>query len=546
MITTLHMTGLLTATLLNSGTPVVTSIGLEDMAERLRGDVRVIVMGDSYSSPYINRMPLSTLQSWPIPVISAIQGGAPTSSHLVQCIPYCSNSSLIQGSDDDGYMAERRSDDPVYFALPVRGAQETYGDADFTPGTGGKLFEFRLREDKFDDGVHGPFSQDDDQLKFRLLHLTPGDADANGVLQVDLINEHGDVAPTPLIDGVRPHWHLGGDPEQDTAAAVDRQINAAATDIDCTRGPSARHRVRLHESDPIAGSDRYLQPAGGVWYHCDDEGERRPGLYYSYLADDGWSYFGFAGSNGAGSSHDRRCSEAQVTHWMDVTTLDRDQPVVVLWYLAFEPTGESAARTQMNNMIDRVDAGAMAIGLTDVHHLVVVPHMITFSVGDGPEARALAEAQQAIAFELAVERDNVATASLYAATDGVLFDGRPEAVDWLVDHGFDDFQYGSNQVDLVAHSGGDLLDLGEVHPDDEHAAAFLATLLGDLIRDAGCPADVHVDGAITVEDLLLVLAGWNQPGAGDIDGNGLTDVLDLLLIIEAWGDCWPVQAPFAE
>ena len=98
----------------------------------------------------------------------------------------------------------------------------------------------------------------------------------------------------------------------------------------------------------------------------------------------------------------------------------------------------------------------------------------------------------------------------------------------------------------MAHSGGDLLDLGEVHPDDEHAAAFLATLLGDLIRDAGCPADVHVDGAITVEDLLLVLAGWNQPGAGDIDGNGLTDVLDLLLIIEAWGDCWPVQAPFAE
>ena len=545
MITTLHTTSLLTAALLGGGPPV-TSIGLEEMAHRLRGDVRVIVMGDSFSSPYINRMPLSTLQSWPIPFISAIQGGAATSSHLVQCIPYCSDSSLIQVSDAEGYTAERRSDPPVYFGLPVRGAQEAFGDASFTPGTSGKLFEFRLREDKFNDGVHGSFSQPDDSLKFRLLHLAPGDAEANGVLQVDLINEQGAVAPTPLVDGVRPHWHLGGDPEGETAMAVDRQINAAATDIDCTRGPSARHRVRLHETDPIAGSNRYLQPAGGVWYHCDDDGARRPGFYYSYLADDGWSYYGFGGGNGASSSHDRRCSATQVTHWMDVTTLDRNQPVVVLWYLAFEPTGETSARTQMNGMIDRVDAGAEAIGLTDVHHLVVVPHMITFSVGDGPEARALAEAQQAIAFELALERENVATASLYAATDGVLFDGRPEAVDWLLEHGFDDFHYGSNQVDLVTASNGDLLDHGEVHPDDEHAAAFLATMLGELIREAGCPADVHVDGIITVQDLLVVLADWNQAGLGDINDSGSTDVLDLLLVIEAWGDCWPVQAPFVD
>ena len=67
------MTSLLTAALLGGGPPV-TSIGLEEMAHRLRGDVRVIVMGDSFSSPYINRMPLSTLQSWPIPFISAGKG----------------------------------------------------------------------------------------------------------------------------------------------------------------------------------------------------------------------------------------------------------------------------------------------------------------------------------------------------------------------------------------------------------------------------------------------------------------------------------------
>ena len=172
--------------------------------------------------------------------------------------------------------------------------------------------------------------------------------------------------------------------------------------------------------------------------------------------------------------------------------------------------------------------------------------MITFSVGDGPEARALAEEQQAIAFELAQERDNVATASLYAATDGVLFDGRPEAVDWLLDHGFDDFHYGSTQIDLVSESNGDLLDYGEIHPADEHASAFLATLLGDLIREAGCPADIHVDGMINVQDLLVILSYWNEAGPGDVDDNGITNVLDLLQVIESWGPCWPVQAPYAE
>ncbi|MCH2148589.1 MAG: hypothetical protein MK095_04075 [Phycisphaerales bacterium] len=544
-MTTLHLTALLTTGLLGNVGPL-TSIGLEEMAQRLRGDVRVIVMGDSYSSPYINRMPMATLQCWPIPFMSAIQGGAATSSHLVQCIPYCSTSDLIQVSDADGYTAERSSDNAIYFGLPVRGAQEAYGDDAFSSGTDGKLFEFRLREDKFDDGVHGSFSQPDDDLKFRLLHLAPGMADANAVQHVELINENGQSTPTALVEGVRPHWHLGGNPEVETGSAVERQINAAAIDIDCTRGPTARHRVRLHESDVITGSNRYLQPAGGIWYQCDESGVRRPGFYYSYLADDGWSYFGFGGSSGASSSHDRRCSESQVTHWMDVTTLDRNQPVVVLWYLAFEPTDETTARVHMNNMIDRIDAGAQAVGLTDIQHLLVVPHMITFSVGDGPEARALAEQQQAIAFELAQERANVATASLYAATDGVLFDGRPEAVDWLLDHGFDDFHYGSTQIDLVSESNGDLLDYGEIHPVDEHASAFLATLLGNLIREAGCPADIHVDGVINVQDLLVILSEWGESGSGDVDDNGITDVLDLLKVIESWGVCWPVQAPYAE
>ena len=63
------------------------SVGLEKMAKILRGDVRLISMGDSYSSPYFARVPLASLRVWPIHNIAALSGGATLSSHLITCTP---------------------------------------------------------------------------------------------------------------------------------------------------------------------------------------------------------------------------------------------------------------------------------------------------------------------------------------------------------------------------------------------------------------------------------------------------------------------------
>jgi hypothetical protein len=56
---------------------------------------------------------------------------------------------------------------------------------------------------------------------------------------------------------------------------------------------------------------------------------------------------------------------------------------------------------------------------------------------------------------------------------------------------------------------------------------------------APCPADFDGDGAVSVFDLLELLANWG-PCLGcpyDFDDNGAVDVFDLLMLLDAWGPC---------
>ena len=127
----------------------------------------------------------------------------------------------------------------------------------------------------------------------------------------------------------------------------------------------------------------------------------------------------------------------------------------------------------------------------------------------------------------------------------MLFDGSSDGNAWLLDHGCDVFEYGLNTVDLVAGElGGDLLDNSVLHPVSNDSAAFFAAVLGDIIREAGCPEDIVENGIIDRNDLLSVISNWGKQGESDINQDGLVNVEDLLLVIAAWGDCWPVQAPF--
>jgi hypothetical protein len=64
--------------------------------------------------------------------------------------------------------------------------------------------------------------------------------------------------------------------------------------------------------------------------------------------------------------------------------------------------------------------------------------------------------------------------------------------------------------------------------------AFLAIEI-DAIVDAGPNTDPNGDRVVGVDDLLIVIAGWDQSNhAGDVNHDGTVNVNDLLVILEAW------------
>jgi hypothetical protein len=521
------------------------SVGLEDMAKTLRGDVRLIAMGDSYCAPYFARVPVAALQTWPIPSISAIGGGAPMNTHLFRCIKKCNPVTLIQSSDDLGYAIERQTSES-FFTLPLRGLQEIYTSDDFDDEGTNLLFKFELQltgRGFLSSGVHGPFTQTGDNVQFRFLYRCPSNLSMQ-LEEIAFSDGSTESGVAQLRDGARPLWHLGEEPGTNARLAVEQQINALAADFPANNNINTTLTVGLSQTSSLAGTNQYFEPAGCIYYKQTEEGLPAEGLYYNHISDDSWSYSGF-GSNAEGNdTHDKKFSIEQFTFWLDVTTLNRDQPTVFMWYLAPESLSYSTALERMTNMIDQANSAASLVGLTSVQHFIVISHLFSMSGGaDEEQSRQYTINQQNAAFDLATMREGVSSASIFAATDQVLFIGS-DASPWLLEHGFDSFEYGTNTIDLVSFSGGDLLDNSNVHPKNPEAGAFFSAILSEVIREAGCPADLSVDGIINVQDLLFLIEGWGSAGDSDLDGDGTTSINDLLIVIQSWGECWPVQAPF--
>ena len=69
--------------------------------------------------------------------------------------------------------------------------------------------------------------------------------------------------------------------------------------------------------------------------------------------------------------------------------------------------------------------------------------------------------------------------------------------------------------------------------------------LGGNVFDDDCsfntPGDLNGDGCVDGEDLLLILAFYNEPSGScpscDLDGDGLIDGADLTVVLGAWTGC---------
>jgi len=81
--------------------------------------------------------------------------------------------------------------------------------------------------------------------------------------------------------------------------------------------------------------------------------------------------------------------------------------------------------------------------------------------------------------------------------------------------------------------------LGHSLPDEEYDLAF--DFFESLLLTPPQPADMNCDGAVNVEDLLIVINAWGicpngQPTCpGDVNADGTVNVDDLLAVINSWG-----------
>ena len=56
--------------------------------------------------------------------------------------------------------------------------------------------------------------------------------------------------------------------------------------------------------------------------------------------------------------------------------------------------------------------------------------------------------------------------------------------------------------------------------------------------EVSCPGDITGDNVVDVNDVLSVLAGFNESDSdSDVNGDGVTNVNDVLIVIASWGDC---------
>lgn len=520
----------------------------------LEGDARMIALGDSFSTPTftIARVFPQAALTWPHAGLTAFSVGM---NRLSGFATFDAGTTGIQyvGAGPDNYSILRDSPGlPSFYALPVNDIAEWYFDGSVTYSDGfATLGSLRVNAGTINPILGGPFSQAGDRVRFRpLFWSAPADEPT-----VDLIRVEGSPGSSgewnPNAEA-RPKWYFCEDPGIDPPRTPDAlQINAAPFDLDLD--PSDPVAVFNGGEQAILGMEQYFHGAGGVFYKADPAtGERLPGLYYQFLADNSWSYEGFGSSVPSSNQNDKRYTTEQLAHWLDVTTLDRQQPTYFFYYVAAEGGTLEDLADDMRAMVAQSQAAADDVGLTHVRHCIVVPHLHVVPSLPFAEAVAAVERNRDAAFLVAHERADTAALSIYDATDGVFFNTPSSGAQWLLDNGYNIIDYGTQSVDLINRPGGArLLDTPLLHPLDQPSAALFTTVAGDVLASAPlpatsdsnlCPGDANGDLVVDTADITFVvsnlgadaLCGISPPG--DADGSLETTTADLTLVVSNLGN----------
>ncbi len=532
----------------------VRSANLHRVKSLFDGDTRALWLGDSWGlSHHTARLPYGSLMVWPIERLEAVCIGF-HSSGLGGSTDYTSGVGALTPVDSPhGWVAETNDDGPARIALPLNNMTRVIGDPALLLDAGWagppRVQNLGIRNSFIMAGDLPPFTNTGDSARARLLYYSPRDLPDLLDSIVVLDQDATPLATASLHNGARRFWHLGQNPDSGTPRIpVSSQINAFATDLSLATNLGTGPRLVIAEdaAHPFVGSGKHWFLAGGVFYRTDQTGSREQGYYHSVLAGNSWQFNDYA--TNAQSNGNKRFTDEQLLHWLDVTTLDRTQQPVIILHLATEQLSVFTARARIEAILARFRNAYAAIGNIPPRFLLIGSFVHRIGSEFGSTDRVYIENLNNAMLEITRDNADCAFVSLYAMTDGTYFtsDARggagtqQAAREWLDDNGWSSITYGDTTYTLSSTDNGGLdgvLVNDGVHIGTTPAAAFFAKLIALEIQNADCLGDFNEDGAVDTQDVLAFLNAWaaNDPAA-DIDGNGIIDTRDVIAFLNAWSE----------
>ena len=490
------------------------AVGLAGIPDLREDDLRVVVMGDSFSVSSWNRTFPLVLQRLPEGQVSAVQsqpGGwrFPTDGIVM------GDPEHIRAEDSAGYWIERDVSPQRFFTLPVGEIVENILPASEPDSYCGRV---RLRRQWLSAGEQY-IPGDGHHLGVRLITREPS-SDATHAADIAL---GGTDSMSSLLD----LFQLPAPPGPGRIQALTQGV---VTDV--IPGNGDVDSILRNASGEIGR----LQLAGSCWWSIDQDGIRRPGLYYSCLADSSWQYAGFCANQPGGSAFHKVFARSDLVDWLQATTIDANQDVVFVIHFATETGGVSELATVFEQIVDQCELAATESGITGTISCLFVLPTRNSIYGQPVDLEPVYFEQHWEAMVMtATNCNNVAAVSLYHLTDGMRFDGNDDAREWLRNNNYTAFNHAGSTYDLAdGPLAGDLLDGSNLHPVDDVSAGFFASIFLDTLEGGACPEDIDGNGMIGINDILIALGNFNGTGQGDVDGNGVVDINDILLIVGAW------------
>lgn len=444
--------------------------GLRSAISSASNPPRIVFMGDSYSLlnsarfsyPLGMRLPLGA------PITGWFEGFANNPINAINFTGLTVTNTFTGVGNATDYLTEGGT---VRFGLPVNTLQELTEDGTGTYGTGGGLASITSDFAQITGSITNGLSNATG-IAARLAYKASVAQYSRDMRIEDGNDSDTRIQTSDMVNDARKFIHLDeGDPDAASRTApVYGQMNAIYPDI-VMRETDGSGDISIRLEDPqqtnaaIATTGKHAILGGLLAYAIDGSNDRVPGVYYSFLHETSWDMFGFGDDEESDATTIKRFTESQFRHWLDITTLDVDQPVVYILHLATEGNGAAQALRETHATMNLLETAHSAIGLPEPRIWIVGgPRLTTDTIAMHNGVAAAAR-----------QRPRIATTSLYYELDSIYFDGTDPAQDtWLTDNGYEPFidTVGSINTSLA---GDDLLS-DNVHPTDATAAAFFTAV----------------------------------------------------------------------